>query len=188
MLLEYRNLEVESPYQKDGSRFSIPENVFLIGTMNTTDRSLAQMTMHFGDASSSIDYRPWSVMKPPFPLARGADLGRSGPKASRATTLQNLNSRVRKELGEHFQIGHSYFMSSDAMTDSGRKRIWEHAVIPHLEEYFYNRRDRDDLLVEFGLERRALLTVPHRIPMTEILKTHEYTPWEGSLEEQDWAL
>jgi 5-methylcytosine-specific restriction protein B len=43
MLLEYRDLEVELPYQKDGSLFSIPPNVFLIGTMNTTDRSLAQI-------------------------------------------------------------------------------------------------------------------------------------------------
>lgn len=43
LLLEYRNLGVELPYQKDSQLFSIPSNVFLIGTMNTTDRSLAQI-------------------------------------------------------------------------------------------------------------------------------------------------
>ena len=64
-----------------------------------------------------------------------------------------LNGRIRKELGEHFRIGHSYFMQPDVATASGRKRIWDHAVLPLLEEYFYNRRDREALLAEFGLEK-----------------------------------
>jgi hypothetical protein len=70
-----------------------------------------------------------------------------------------LNGRIRKELGEHFQIGHSYFMQPDVATASGRKRIWNHAVLPLLEEYFYNRRDREALLAEFGLEK-LLATKP----------------------------
>jgi MoxR-like ATPase len=55
MVLEYRDLEVELPYQKDGSMFSIPPNVFVIGTMNTTDRSLAQIDYALRRRSSSID-------------------------------------------------------------------------------------------------------------------------------------
>jgi 5-methylcytosine-specific restriction protein B len=155
MLLEYRNLEVELPYQKDGSRFSIPENVFLIGTMNTTDRSLAQID--YALRRRFFFYRLSPVVGDEAPvLSRWLEAQTSVDPDQRQLVLrlfQNLNSRVRKELGEHFQIGHSYFMGPDAMTESGRKRIWEHAVIPLLEEYFYNRRDRDDLLVEFGLER-----------------------------------
>jgi len=56
-------------------------------------------------------------------------------------------------LGEHFQVGHSYFTTAEIAVPQGRARIWQRAVLPLLEEYFYNRRDRADLLTTFALER-----------------------------------
>jgi 5-methylcytosine-specific restriction protein B len=155
MLLEYRDLEVELPYQKDGSTFFIPKNVFVIGTMNTTDRSLAQID--YALRRRFFFYRLSPVVGDEAPvLNRWLESQVSFSPDEKQEVLRlfvALNSRVRKELGEHFQIGHSYFMHPDIRTGTGRKRIWEHAVIPLLEEYFYNRRDRDSLLAEFGLER-----------------------------------
>jgi 5-methylcytosine-specific restriction protein B len=155
MLLEYRDLEVELPYQKDGSLFSIPPNVFLIGTMNTTDRSLAQID--YALRRRFLFYRLAPVVGDTAPVLSGwlaAQVAFSSE--DRQAVLQlflALNSRIRKELGEHFQVGHSYFMHPDVATAMGRKRIWDHAVLPLLEEYFYNRRDREALLAEFGLEK-----------------------------------
>jgi 5-methylcytosine-specific restriction protein B len=155
MLLEYRDLEVELPYQKDGSLFSIPANIFLIGTMNTTDRSLAQID--YALRRRFLFYRLAPVVADTAPVLGGwLEAQISFSSEDKETVLQlflALNARIRKELGEHFQIGHSYFMQPDVATATGRKRIWDHAVLPLLEEYFYNRRDREALLAEFGLEK-----------------------------------
>jgi 5-methylcytosine-specific restriction protein B len=155
MLLEYRDFEVELPYQKDGSLFSIPPNVFLIGTMNTTDRSLAQID--YALRRRFLFYRLAPVAADTAPVLSGWLEAQDGfSSEDKQTVLQlflALNGRVKKELGEHFQIGHSYFMQPDVATPVGRKRIWDHAVVPLLEEYFYNRRDRETLLAEFGLEK-----------------------------------
>jgi 5-methylcytosine-specific restriction protein B len=155
MLLEYRDLEVELPYQKDGSLFSIPPNVFLIGTMNTTDRSLAQID--YALRRRFLFYRLAPVVADTAPVLSGwLESQHAISSEDKLTVLQlflALNGRIRKELGEHFQIGHSYFMQPDVATAVGRKRIWDHAVLPLLEEYFYNRRDREALLAEFGLEQ-----------------------------------
>ena len=82
----------------------------------------------------------------------------SAPEREEVRTLfLNLNSRIRQELGEHFQVGHSYFMRPEVRARSGQQKIWDHAIIPLLEEYFYNRRDRESLLAEFTIEK--LLTM-----------------------------
>ena len=130
MLLEYRDLEVELPYQKDGSTFFIPKNVFVIGTMNTTDRSLAQID--YALRRRFFFYRLLPVVGDEAPvLNRWLESQVSFSPDEKQEVLRlfvALNSRVRKELGEHFQIGHSYFMHPDIRTGTGRKRIWEHAA------------------------------------------------------------
>jgi hypothetical protein len=44
-------------------------------------------------------------------------------------------------------------MTDDVMTNEGRARIWRYAIIPLLDEYFHNRRNRDELLAEYSLVR-----------------------------------
>jgi 5-methylcytosine-specific restriction enzyme B len=154
MLLEYRDMEVELPYQVDGQRFSIPKNVHIIGTMNTTDRSLAQ-----------IDY----ALRRRFYFYRLMPVeGDSAPVLSRWLESQSisaderskildlfiaLNAKVTSQLGEHFQVGHSYFMNDRIKTTEGRQQIWNRAVMPLLEEYFHNRKERQKLLAEFSIEK-----------------------------------
>lgn len=76
------------------------------------------------------------------------------------TLFLNLNARIHRELGEHFQIGHSYFMKVGIRSASGRKQVWDYAVLPLLEEYFYNSRDRDSLLAEFNIEKLLAQKAP----------------------------
>ena len=56
-------------------------------------------------------------------------------------TFLALNTKIAAELGEHFQIGHSYFMHSDIDTDERLEQVWRHAILPLLEEYYHGRRD-----------------------------------------------
>jgi hypothetical protein len=155
LLLEYRELGVELPYQEGERLFSIPPNVFVIGTMNTTDRSLAQID--YALRRRFYFYRLMPVVDGSAPVLEGwlgAQKEFSPAEREEVLTLfLNLNARIRQELGDHFQIGHSYFMKPEIRTSSGRKLIWDYSVMPLLEEYFYNRRDRDSLLAEFAIEK-----------------------------------
>ena len=156
-LLEYRNQSVKLAYSApNDAPFRIPENVLVLGTMNTTDRSLAQ-----------IDYalRRRFYFHRMMPLTDGAApvLARwleqtelaSEQSAQVLKLFVALNQRVQTELGEHFQIGHSYFMDADIGSDASQQRVWKYEIMPLLEEYFYNRRDRAELLASFS--REALL-------------------------------
>jgi 5-methylcytosine-specific restriction protein B len=161
LLLEYRDREVRLPYSETEERFSIPPNVYLVGTMNTTDRSLAQIDyalrrrfyfyrlMPVSDGKAPVLER-WLAGQPVFSPERRERL---------MALFVTLNDTVAKQLGEHFQVGHSYFMARDgagapeAASDAGLERIWRRAVLPLLEEYLYGRRDSADLLRAFGLDR-----------------------------------
>jgi len=154
-LLEYRDLGVELPYQKDSQLFSIPPNVFVIGTMNTTDRSLAQID--YALRRRFYFYRLMPVVDGSAPFLEGwlaAQKEFSPTEREEILTLfLNLNARIRQELGEHFQVGHSYFMKPEIRTGVGRAQTWDYAIMPLLEEYFYNRRDRESLLAEFTIDK-----------------------------------
>jgi MoxR-like ATPase len=154
-LLEYRDKEIFLPYAKeDDAPFSIPRNMYMIGTMNTTDRSLAQ-----------IDYalrrRFFFYQLLPVVDGRAPVLERWLAKRDLAPRLRDrllslfvaLNLRVQQELGAQFQVGHSYFMVPGIGTDVGLRLIWRRSVMPLLTEYFYNYRNRDVLLREFELDK-----------------------------------
>ncbi len=59
-------------------------------------------------------------------------------------------------IGENFQIGHSYFMKPTIADNATLQKVFRHAVVPLVEEYFYNRRDKRELLAEFDVERLLL--------------------------------
>jgi 5-methylcytosine-specific restriction protein B len=152
-LLEYRTERVTLPYSYPADpKFSIPSNIYLLGTMNTTDRSLAQID--YALRRRFYFYRMMPVVNGTAPV-----LGRWLQKQQlsqddRERVLRlfiNLNRRVQVHLGENFQVGHSYFMVPDIASEATLHRVWAHAVIPLLEEYFYNRRDKDKVLSEFEI-------------------------------------
>jgi hypothetical protein len=150
-LLEYRDKQVSLPYSRPADpEFSIPENVYLIGTMNTTDRSLAQID--YALRRRYYFYRMLPVVGGTAPvLGRWLEKQGIGPE-ERERVLRlfvALNERVQLHLGEHYQVGHSYLMTPDIATGTGRERVWAYAVMPLLEEYFYNHRDKAEVLAEF---------------------------------------
>ncbi|MGI9252930.1 MAG: McrB family protein, partial [Thermomicrobiales bacterium] len=153
MALEYRDKAVRLPYGETPLR--IPDNLYLIGTMNSTDRSLAlidyalRRRFYFHRLQPSQDgnapvYRNWLE-------SRGL------PDADRARLHRlfvNLNSEIGRQLSDDFQIGHSYFMRDDIHTTQGLHRIWKHAVTPLLQEYFHTARDRKEALARFTISSR----------------------------------
>ena len=158
LLLEYRSKRARLPYAApdadDDGYLTIPENLYLIGTMNSTDRSLAQ-----------VDYalRRRFYFRRLMPVVDGRADVLAGWLASREmapgdrTRVLNLflalNRRVEEQLSPDYQVGHSYLMVDGIQTRPVMDRVWRHAVFPLLEEYFYAHRDRAAILGGFALDR-----------------------------------
>jgi len=138
-LLEYRDQEVTLPYSKEP--FRLPNNLYLIATMNPTDRSAVGLDQATRRRFSFIDMAP-----DPALLARWLDEHppadpdpRFGPRLVR--WFEDLNRRLTRDLGADRQIGHSFFMVPDLTVD-GLHTVWEHHVRPMMNELYPGRPDR----------------------------------------------
>lgn len=141
MLIENdkRGNEVQLLYSDDNEKFSVPENVYIIGMMNTADRSLAMLDYALRRRFSFYD------MKPIFDTEsfRKYKEGLSSEKFdSLINAVQNLNEVIYRDdsLGEGFCIGHSYFCNfkKDMDIDKALNRIVEFELIPLLKEYWFD--------------------------------------------------
>lgn len=117
--------------------FKVPDNVYIIGMMNTADRSLAM-----------IDYalrRRFSFfsMEPAFGLKSFKDHFEkiATPKGKLLVAkIEELNKAIENDdnLGKGFMIGHSYLCADDRLSDEALKAIVQYEIIPLLEEYWYD--------------------------------------------------
>ena len=121
--LEYRGEEVQVPHF---GGFRIPKNVFLIGTMNTADKSLALLDVAL---RRRFEFRE---LAPDFTAC--ADL----PEEMRAV-LKRLNERMELRKDRDHRIGHAFFMGVKNVGDFNRAFVRK--VVPLLQEYFFNDID-----------------------------------------------
>jgi hypothetical protein len=118
-----------------GDSFSVPSNLYIIGTMNTADKSIALL---------DIALRRRFEFEAMYPLYEI-----DGKDIYDVDILQKLNERIVMSKGHDFQIGHSYFMgdNNDLVRRMNKK------VIPLLLEYFMNdEKEVKDILGFTGLE------------------------------------
>jgi 5-methylcytosine-specific restriction protein B len=162
LLLEYRDKRVRLPYgavdgKDDQTYLSIPSNLYLIGTMNSTDRSLA--LIDYALRRRFYFYRLLPVVEGHAPVLDRwlAVRGVSEHDRQRVVRLfVKLNREVERHLGSEFQVGHSYFMRDDIGSDAGVQRLWRRSIMPLLEEYLHGARDRETMLI--GLTPEQLLS------------------------------
>ena len=140
-----------------GYRFFVPHNVFLIGTMNTIDRSVESF-----DLALRRRFR-WERIDPDIQMLRyhlrdqDRKSGVSGRNWARlADDLERLNVRIRKEelLGPDYEVGHAYLMNlaydSSLSHSEVRENVWEDAIRPLLEEYLRGSGKAETLIPEFA--------------------------------------
>ncbi|PZO40732.1 MAG: hypothetical protein DCE92_01935 [Alphaproteobacteria bacterium] len=126
--------------------FYVPENVYLLGMMNTADRSLSVVDYALRRRFAFVTLRP-GFTQPAFGQhlrARGAS---AGLIAGVVQGMQELNAAIaddRVNLGPGFQIGHSFFTPSDSQTPDKAwfQRVVETEIRPLLEEYWFDAPDR----------------------------------------------
>ncbi len=128
-LLEYRGRDIRLQYWPEET-FSLPSNLFLIGTMNTADRSIALVDAALRRRFAFIEF---AATKAPIDAVLGKWLERHGLDREPADVLRRLNEAIDED---EFAIGPSYFLNTQgSQPDLGR--IWRHEIMPLLEEHFY---------------------------------------------------
>lgn len=143
--------------REKGESFFIPENLYLIGTMNIADRSLALVDYALRRRFSFIPLEPQfhSISFNKWMKAHGATDNLIQLITSR---IQSLNTRITNDnhLGPAFQIGHSFFCPKEKDDFSSHGKEWfaeiiETEILPLLDEYWYDapekvKTSKDELL------------------------------------------
>jgi 5-methylcytosine-specific restriction protein B len=147
-LLEYRDDRIYLQYSPN-EPFTLPDNLYIIGTMNTADRSIAMMDAAIRRRFAFIELHPTtepvkgSLLR--FLEARQLD-------TTPALLLDALNDSI-DEWDRDLMIGPSYFMKKAAQTPAGLRRIWKYELMPLLEEHYHGQLTRAQLEERFGLDQ-----------------------------------
>jgi alkylated DNA nucleotide flippase Atl1 len=152
-LLEYRDESISLQYSPD-KEFTLPQNLFLIGTMNTADRSIARIDTAMRRRFAFVELDP---RIPPVQglLSRWLDQHRLPQEP--ALLLDELNRRIEDSDAA---IGPSYLMDERIyQRDDGLDRVWQYSIMPLLEDVFYGQHDLHD---HYGLPslRKAVAAAP----------------------------
>ena len=136
-------------YGSSGERFSVPDNVHLLGLMNTADRSLA-----------IVDYAlrrrfAFETLKPAYGSGKFREYLLEADVEPDLVdridrNMRALNEQIRqdKDLGPGFEIGHSYFVPEESADEQWYRAIVETQIVPLLREYWFDRPDQVNGLVE----------------------------------------
>ncbi len=136
--------------KSEGYKFFIPSNVYLIGTMNTIDRSVESF-----DLALRRRFR-WEEITPDYTLLKYHLNEHHKKWAELADNLENLNEQIENEalLGSDYQIGHAYLMNLKYPTSLSisevRKQIWDDHIHPLLQEYLRGTGRSEELIGAFG--------------------------------------
>jgi 5-methylcytosine-specific restriction protein B len=108
-----------------GDLFSVPPNLYIIGTMNTADKSIALVDIALRRRFQFIPIYPDSNVI--------TNYCKSADKAEKVSFMDSLNTKLRVDTGVDFQIGHAYFLKDNLLAD-----VINENIIPLLVEYLRN--------------------------------------------------
>ncbi len=128
-------ITITLPYS--GKRFGVPSNLYVIGTMNSVDRSIALVDMALRRRFEFISIRPNAALISP-PVVDGINI---------KNIFEKLNQKIAVILGTEYQIGHSYFMGKNVSSVQLLKKTWFGNILPLLQEYLFDDWEKIEALV-----------------------------------------
>ncbi len=174
-------LPVTLPYSKE--KFGVPSNLYIIGTMNTADRSIALL-----DIALRRRFK-FEEMMPKPELLKNKQIG----GVDLTELLTKVNQKISALIDSDHQIGHSYFCSlvkqdDEEIAKEDMMDIWYNKIIPLLREYFYN--DWESLLLVLGKSPQGFIKKSNNFlqgnylakPVYEIEKSENWENFRDRLE------
>ena len=148
-LLEYRDSKINLQYSD--TPFSLPDNLYIIGTMNTADSSIARVDLALRRRFFFVEFHPDEEPVKGL-LRRWLDM-----KAPGMTWVADVVDRTNEELNDrHAAIGPSYFLKKN-LDEKAVERIWKHSVLPYIEEHLFGN---DNRIKEFDLDKLRRAGIP----------------------------
>ena len=138
--------------QGENEKFYIPPNIYLIGMMNTADRSLAMVDYALRRRFSFVDLKP-EFSSPKF-REYLSQMGVKGPLIDRIVErIEYINHEISQDstnLGKGYCIGHSFFCSEvkGEYDEEWYKRVITYEIAPLLREYWFDKREKAESTIE----------------------------------------
>jgi len=124
---------VELPYSKE--KFGVPSNLYIIGTMNTADRSIALMDTALRRRFEFVEMMPQPELLKDIKIIKNGD----DTDIKLNEMLKTINDRIEYLYDRDHTIGHAYFMSlKDGADIEELASIFKNKILPLLQEYFYD--------------------------------------------------
>lgn len=124
---------VELPYSKE--KFGVPSNLYIIGTMNTADRSIALMDTALRRRFEFVEMMPQPELLKDIKITENGD----GTDIKLDEILKTINERIEYLYNRDHTIGHAYFLPLKGGADIAElASIFKNKILPLLQEYFYD--------------------------------------------------
>ena len=142
-LLEYRDEAMSLQYSD--KPFSLPDNLYIIGTMNTADRSIALVDLALRRRFYFVEFHPDD--EPVRDVLHDWLADKAPGMEWVADVVINVNEKLKDD--RHAAIGPSYFMK-DGLDRAAVERVWKHSVLPYIEECLFGDNEK---IGEFDLKK-----------------------------------
>ncbi|AJD04882.1 McrBC 5-methylcytosine restriction system, component McrB [Campylobacter lari] len=155
--LEYRGekgkIKTQYASMRDDEDFYVPENMFLLGTMNDLDKSIDSFDLALRRRFI------WQEMECDYDVLRDEIYANNIEEYAQA--CKKLNDKISKDIGEKYQLGHSYFLKiefkNDEIKDSDMKKLFSNRFEALLKEYLRSEYSEKD--IQASLDRLKKLFV-----------------------------
>lgn len=125
-------LRVSLPYSANefdgGKGFGVPSNLYIIGTMNTADRSIALLDTALRRRFEFVEMMPEPELLEIIKVENG--------EINLQMLLEKMNARIEFLLDREHTIGHSFFINVNSLSEL--QQVFKNKIIPLLQEYFYD--------------------------------------------------
>jgi len=143
MLIENdkRGKEVRLLYKNE--QFSVPENVHIIGMMNTADRSLAMIDYALRRRFAFFEFEP-AFTSEGFKKYQASMANRKFDRLIDTVVAMNKTISEDASLGNGFRVGHSYFCTEEVVDDAWLSDLVEYELVPLIKEYWFDEPSKVD--------------------------------------------